>query len=344
MLSSVEVGTLIKALGCGIGREEFNIDKLRYHSIIIMTDADVDGAHIRTLLLTFFFRQMPVMVERGHIFIAQPPLYKIKRGKQEQYLKDEQALSDYLTHIALEKSALHPNPDAPAISDHAFETLVHKYHDTQEVIDRSSNIYPSLLLEAMLELPRITETELKDEVFAKDWAEKFQALLPESGRTGSHYKVVVEKDGERGTTNFNVEVMEHGIPHNFLFNYEFFMGTGYKKIADMGEELQAVLEEGAYLQRGERVLPIENFKKTLAWLLNEARKGHYIQRYKGLGEMNPEQLWDTTMDPEHRRMLQVTIEDAVAADQIFTTLMGDEVEPRRKFIESNALRVANLDF
>jgi DNA gyrase subunit B len=344
MLSSVEVGTLIKALGCGIGREEFNIDKLRYHSIIIMTDADVDGAHIRTLLLTFFFRQMPVMVERGHIFIAQPPLYKIKRGKQEQYLKDEQALSDYLTHIALEKSALHPNPDAPAISDHAFETLVHKYHDTQEVIDRSSNIYPSLLLEAMLELPRITETELKDEAFANDWAEKFQALLPESGRTGSHYKVVVEKDGERGTTNFNVEVMEHGIPHNFLFNYEFFMGTGYKKIADMGEELQAVLEEGAYLQRGERVLPIENFKKTLAWLLNEARKGHYIQRYKGLGEMNPEQLWDTTMDPEHRRMLQVTIEDAVAADQIFTTLMGDEVEPRRKFIESNALRVANLDF
>ena len=181
-------------------------------------------------------------------------------------------------------------------------------------------------------------------MFANDWAEKLQALLPETGRTGSHYKVAVEKDSERNTANFNVEVMEHGIPHNFLFNHEFFMGTGYKKIADMGEELQAVLEEGAYLQRGERVLPIENFKKTLAWLLAEARKGHYIQRYKGLGEMNPEQLWDTTMDPESRRMLQVTIEDAVAADQIFTTLMGDEVEPRRKFIESNALRVANLDF
>lgn len=344
MLSSAEVGTLIKALGCGIGREEFDVEKLRYHQIIIMTDADVDGAHIRTLLLTFFFRQMPEMVERGHIYIAQPPLYKIKRGKQEQYLKDEEALSDYLTHIALEKSALHPNADAPAISDHAFETLVYKYHETQEVIDRSTNLYPSLLLEAMLELPRVTEESLKDDAFAKDWAEKFQALLPDSGRTGSHYKVAVEKDSERNTANFNVEVMEHGIPHHFIFNHDFFMGTGYEKIADMGAELQEVLEEGAYLQRGERVLPIENFKKTLAWLLNEARKGHYIQRYKGLGEMNPEQLWETTMDPETRRMLQVTIEDAVAADQIFTTLMGDEVEPRREFIESNALRVANLDF
>jgi len=221
---------------------------------------------------------------------------------------------------------------------------VNQYHETQEVIDRSSNLYPSLLLEAMLDLPRITETELKDEAFAKDWAEKFQGLLPESGRTGSHYKVVVEEDSERHTANFNVEVMEHGIPHNFIFNHEFFMGTGYAKIADMGAELQDVLEEGAYLQRGERVLPIESFKKTLEWLLHEARKGHYIQRYKGLGEMNPEQLWETTMDPETRRMLQVTIEDAVAADQIFTTLMGDEVEPRRAFIDSNALRVANLDF
>ena len=278
-----------------------------------MTDADVDGAHIRTLLLTFFFRQMPEMIERGHIYIAQPPLYKIKRGKQEQYLKDEEALSDYLTHIALDKSALHPNADAPAITDQAFETLVTKYHETQDVIDRSSNIYPSLLLEAMLELPRITEVELKDFTFAKDWCEKFQALLPDSGRTGSHYKVEVEADSERNTANFNVEIMEHGIPHNYVFNHEFFMGTGYGKIADMGQELQAVLEEGAYLQRGERVLPIENFKATLAWLLNEARKGHYIQRYKGLGEMNPEQLWETTMDPESRRMLQVTIDDAVAA-------------------------------
>jgi DNA gyrase subunit B len=344
MLSSAEVGTLIKALGCGIGREEFDVEKLRYHQIIIMTDADVDGAHIRTLLLTFFFRQMPEMVERGHIYIAQPPLYKIKRGKQEQYLKDEEALSSYLTHIALEKSALYPNADAPAISAQAFATLVSQYRETQEVIDRSSNLYPSLLLETMLDLPRINEETLKDNTAAQAWAEQFQSLLPESGRTGSHYQVTLEEDSERHTTNFNVEVMEHGIPHNFIFNHEFFMGSGYAKIADMGAELQATLEEGAYIQRGERVLPVESFKVAIEWMLNEARKGHYIQRYKGLGEMNPEQLWETTMDPETRRMLQVTIEDAVAADQIFTTLMGDEVEPRRVFIESNALRVANLDF
>lgn len=344
MLSSAEVGTLIKALGCGIGREEFDVEKLRYHSIIIMTDADVDGAHIRTLLLTFFFRQMPEMIERGHIYIAQPPLYKIKRGKQEQYLKDEDALDSYLTHIALEKAALHPNAEAPAITAQAFEALVKEYRETQDVIDRSSNLYPPLLLEAMLNLPHMSEADLKDDAKTQQWAQKFQAELPESGRTGSHYKVAVELDSERNSANFNVEVMEHGIPHNFIFGHDFFTGSGYAKISAMGAELQATLEEGAYLQRGERTLPIESFKESLDWLLNEARKGHYIQRYKGLGEMNPDQLWETTMDPETRRMLQVTIEDAVAADQIFTTLMGDEVEPRRDFIESNALRVANLDF
>ena len=344
MLSSVEVGTLIKALGCGIGREEFNVEKLRYHSIIIMTDADVDGAHIRTLLLTFFFRQMPEMIERGHIYIAQPPLYKIKRGKQEQYLKDEEALDSYLTHIALDKTVLHPNLDAPAITDVAFADLVKQFHDTQEVIQRSANLYPTLLLEAMLDLPRITEADLKDRAKAQAWADKLQAQLPESGRTGSHYQSGIEADSERSTFNFTVEIMEHGIPHQHLFNYDFFMGSGYSKIADMAELLAATIEEGAYLQRGERARPIESFKESLDWLLTEARKGHYIQRYKGLGEMNPEQLWETTMDPETRRMLQVTIEDAVGADQIFTTLMGDEVEPRRAFIESNALRVANLDF
>ena len=344
MLSSAEVGTLITALGCGIGREEFNIEKLRYHSIIIMTDADVDGAHIRTLLLTFFFRQMPEMIERGHIYIAQPPLYKIKRGKQEQYLKDEEALDSYLTHIALEKASLHPSSEAPAITGEAFSELVAQFRETQDVIDRSANLYPALLLETMLDLPRMSEADLKDSAKSQAWAEAFQAALPESGRTGSHYKVALEQDSERGEAIFNVEVMEHGIPHNFIFNHDFFLGSGYTKIAEMGEALAATLEDGAFLQRGERTMEITSFKDALQWLLDEARKGHYIQRYKGLGEMNPDQLWETTMDPETRRMLQVSIEDAVAADQIFTTLMGDEVEPRRDFIESNALRVANLDF
>ena len=344
MLSSAEVGTLITALGCGIGREEFNIEKLRYHSIIIMTDADVDGAHIRTLLLTFFFRQMPEMIERGHIYIAQPPLYKVKKGKQEQYLKDDDALQQYLTHVALDKTALYPSADAPSITDEALAELVKQFRDTQEVIQRSANLYPELLLDAMITLPRVTSESVNNASEMQAWAEKMQAALPESGRTGHHYKVTTSEDPERHTTNVNIEVMENGISHDYVFNYEFFTGSGYEKIADMGDKLSATLEAGAYFQRGEKVQVIENFRDSLDWLLDEARKGHYIQRYKGLGEMNPDQLWETTMDPESRRMLQVSIEDAVAADQIFTTLMGDEVEPRRAFIEDNALKVANLDF
>ena len=344
MLSSAEVGTLITALGCGIGREEFDPDKLRYHRIIIMTDADVDGAHIRTLLLTFFFRQMPEIIERGHIFIAQPPLYKIKRGKQEQYIKDEEAMESYLTHIALEKAALHPAPEAPAITDEAFAELVADYRATQDTVSRMANLVPREVLHEMLTLPRVSAELLEDKAGLIAWAEKLSERLPDAGRSGSHFVVNVVDDVERNSNKVQVKVITHGIPRDYLLDKDFFTGGGYSKLATMSEKLSATLEEGAYIQRGERVHMIEDFWDTIQWLLNEAKKGFSIQRYKGLGEMNPDQLWETTMDPETRRMLQVTIEDAIGADKMFTTLMGDEVEPRRAFIEANALNVANLDF
>ncbi len=344
MLSSAEVGTLITALGGGLGREEFNPDKLRYHSIIIMTDADVDGAHIRTLLLTFFFRQMPEIIERGHVFIAQPPLYKIKRGKQEQYIKDENALEEYLTHVALEKAALYPSADVPAITDQAFAELVAEYRAAQETIQRLANLYPVAALHEMLSLPVVESSQLSDESAMEAWAKRLDEALPDAGRSGSHFNVKHQQDGERDVYNVKIEVVTHGLAREYVLDKEFFEGSGYRKLAAMSKKLSDTLEEDAYIQRGERVFPIKDFWDAVQWLLGEAKRGFTIQRYKGLGEMNPEQLWETTMDPNTRRMLQVGIEDAIAADKMFTTLMGDEVEPRRAFIESNALNVANLDF
>ena len=344
MLSSAEVGTLITALGCGIGREEFDPDKLRYHRIIIMTDADVDGAHIRTLLLTFFFRQMPEIIERGHVYIAQPPFYKIKRGKQEQYIKDEEAMESYLTHIALEKAALHPSEGAPAISDEAFAQIVDQYRSAQETVDRMSNVVRKEILHLMLTLPRVTTDMMTSEAEMNEWVGKLREQLPDAGRSGSHFEVATVKDPERDNYNVDVKVITHGMARDYILDVDFFGGNGYNKLASMSEKLAETLEEGAYIQRGERVHMINDFWDAVKWLLHEAQKGFNIQRYKGLGEMNPEQLWETTMDPETRRMLQVSIEDAIGADKMFTTLMGDDVEPRRAFIEANALNVANLDF
>ena len=343
MLSSAEVGTLITALGCGIGREEFNPDKLRYHSIIIMTDADVDGSHIRTLLLTFFFRQMMELIERGHVFIAQPPLYKIKKGKQEQYLKDEAALENYLTQSALEASALYVNPEAPALAGEGLQKLVEDYRDANRRIDRLSQIYPKFVLEQMIDAPSLTAEDLQDRTKVAEWITALEALVVKAASDTTQVKMHLHEDQERGLFLPAAAVIAHGVPTDYVFNIDFFKSGDYRALRSLGEQLEGLLEEGAYVARGEKKKPVSRFVDALTWLMNEAKRGVGVQRYKGLGEMNPDQLWDTTMNPETRRMLRVSIEDAVAADQMFNTLMGDEVEPRRHFIESNALSVANLD-
>ncbi len=342
MISSAEVGTLITALGCGIGREEFNLDKLRYHRIIIMTDADVDGSHIRTLLLTFFYRQMPEIIERGHIYIAQPPLYKVKKGKQERYVKDDAQLNDYLLQTALDNASLFVNADAPGISGTTLETIAKSYVAVQSIIRRLSKRYPHELVEKMIYMPVMDESLYTDQAKSKVWFDELATRLNEDENVNGIYEIELNQ-GDDEQHSVKIDCQFHGVNNIRNMSMEFFESVEYSGIKQLAEQLDGLLEETAYIKRGERTQPVNSFKEAMAWLMNEAKRGQYIQRYKGLGEMNPDQLWDTTMDPESRRMLQVRIEDAVSADEIFTTLMGDQVEPRREFIESNALYVSNLD-
>ena len=343
MLSNAEIGTLITALGCGIGTEEFNLEKLRYHTIVIMTDADVDGSHIRTLILTFFFRQMRELVENGHIFIAQPPLYKVSKGKSEQYVKDDDALLVYLTQKALENAALHVNASAPGIQGATLESLVAKFRHVGDIINRMSLVYPVELLEALIYIAELEGKILQKSSDLEPWCAELQQCLEEADSGTHRYKVSIKEDKERNLFIPNIEITAHGVPHYHSLGRDFFASNEYAAMVELGKTVQGLIEEGAYVKRGEREKPVSNFKDALAWLMAESRRGISTQRYKGLGEMNPEQLWETTMDPENRRMLVVTIEDAIAADQMFTTLMGDHVEPRREFIETNALSVVNLD-
>ena len=341
MLSSAEVGTLITALGCGIGKEDYDPDKLRYHRIIIMTDADVDGAHIRTLLLTFFYRQMTELVERGHVYIAQPPLYKVKKGKQERYVKDDAALEDYLLQSAIDGAQLFLSDSVPPISGSALETLAKQYLQVESSIDRLSNRYQRDLLQALLQAPPLDLPNV-DDAMASTWLEALLPILNEGRKPEEQITGTAGAEPGYGRA-ITFHVRTHGMIEPNHFTEEFFRSAEYAAMMQLRESLDGLIEVGAEIRRGEKSQPVSDFSEVVNWLMREAKRGQQIQRYKGLGEMNPEQLWETTMNPETRRMLQVSIEDAVAADEIFTTLMGELVEPRREFIEENALLVSNLD-
>jgi DNA gyrase subunit B len=343
MLSSVEVGTLITALGCGIGKDDFDINKLRYHRIIIMTDADVDGSHIRTLLLTFFYRQIPMLIENGHVYIAQPPLYKVKRGKQESYVKDDIELNSVLLNTALEQAALHVNSEAPPLQGTGLEMLAHKYMEVQAIIKRWSRRYDDRLLDQLIYMPEVKTEDFDKPDWLRDWSQHLHQSLNALADGTRTYRVEVRNAADGHAARVIIHRTEHGTPSQKYLPREFFESAEYQRIADLGRTLTGLIGEGAFVMRGEERLEVGSFKEAMKWLLDQARKGQSIQRYKGLGEMNPEQLWDTTINPESRRLLRVKIDDAVTADDVFTTLMGDQVEPRREFIEKNALSVANLD-
>jgi DNA gyrase subunit B len=336
LLSSQEIATLISVLGTGIGKEEYAPDKLRYHRVIIMTDADVDGSHIRTLLLTFFYRQMPDLIERGHIYIAQPPLYKAKHGRQERYLKDEHELKQYLLRLALSESELYTSAEGPALSREAFEDVAKQYLLAEAVIQRESRLIDEEVLYALLK--QAPELDLSDEKQAKESAARLMAILNDPKLA---IEAVFEEKLERYVLSINRT--QHGVVRHSYIDSDFLQGGDYAQIRRTAEVTQGLLGEGAYVKRGDHLRPVNDFREAIEWVLGETQRGVSIQRYKGLGEMNPEQLWETTMDPSTRRLLKTQIEDAITAEEIFATLMGDQVEPRRHFIETNALGARNID-
>jgi len=342
MLSSVEVGTLITALGCGIGRDEFDPDKLRYHRIIIMTDADVDGAHIRTLLLTFFFRHMPELIERGHLLIAQPPLYKMKRGKSERYIKDEAELTRYLLEVALEDASL-DRGNGEEVSGDELRDLAERYYTILTMMKRLERVYPLPVLGEMIYLPRLTPEQLKEQTEVQMWTEQLETKLSPFNTPRIQYEVTVKEDQDRHLYYPHVTTVRNGVRRHYVLNRDFFSSADYQAFAGFQARIDGLVQENGQVRKGEKSESVAGLAEALTWLQTEALRGQSRQRYKGLGEMNPDQLWETTMDPRSRTMLRVTIEDAIAADQVFTTLMGDQVEPRREFIEQNALAVANLD-
>ena len=343
MLGSAEVGTLITALGTGIGKDEFNADKLRYHRIIIMTDADVDGSHIRTLLLTFFYRQMPELIERGHIYIGLPPLYKIKQGKNELYLKDDAALDAYLAGNAVEGAQLVPATGEPPIDGAALESLLLAYAKAREAIARNAHRYDPQVLEALIDFAPVEAARFAQDADPAGALATLASRLNRGGLGKPRYTLDFQPAAEQRPAALLVTRLHMGESLTQVLPVSAFEHGELKPLREAAAALHGLVREGAQILRGTRSQAVGSFAEAQAWLLDEAKKGRQIQRFKGLGEMNPEQLWDTTVNPETRRLLQVKIEDAVAADAIFSTLMGDVVEPRREFIEDNALKVANLD-
>ncbi len=338
MLGSAEIGTLITALGTGIGKDDFDAEKLRYHRIIIMTDADVDGAHIRTLLLTFFYRQMPELVERGHIYIAQPPLYKVSKGRNKQYLKDDHELNELLLTQALDDANLHLSADSPAITKEAFESLAREHGQIENLIKRLHR-YDSRVLHALIEAPELTRDTFADPAALQDWIAAYQRQLDRFAAAG----ITLRAETLPGDVpRINVRIEQHANLAQNTFDANFADSNEYRHINHFGQKVRGLLGDGAYFENSKERLEVEHFHQVINALLAEGKKAYEIQRYKGLGEMNPDQLWETTLDPAVRRMLQVQLKDARLADEIFTTLMGEEVEPRRAFIEDNA-NSANID-
>ena len=341
------MATLITALGCGIGKEEFDLNKLRYHRIIIMTDADVDGSHIRTLLLTFFYRQMPELIEHGHVYIGQPPLFKIKKGKQETYVKDEIELNAFLLQNAIDKAELYIDADTPPIQTAALENLAKEYMAADAIIDRLSQAHDEHVLTAMLRISLPVNADssgAEPQASAADmqaWLDKLIVLLNEQQAPGIRYSASLEWSEEKRCVT--LQKLVHGLGTDDIYPQEFFHSPEFRILQNVAQNTSSLIGPGAYIKRGERQAEVRQFGDVMNWLVEESKRGQTIQRYKGLGEMNPDQLWETTMDPETRLLVQVNIEDAVAADEIFSTLMGDQVEPRREFIEENALSATNID-
>ncbi|MER0170947.1 MULTISPECIES: DNA topoisomerase (ATP-hydrolyzing) subunit B [Nitrosomonas] len=333
LISSQEIISLITALGTGIGKDEYNPDKLRYHRIIIMTDADVDGSHIRTLLLTFFYRQMPELIERGHIYIAQPPLYKIKHGKKERYVKDDHELKQYMLSLALDGAELHTGDGKPSLTGETLEKIANEYILAEAVIERMTQAIDSHVMHALLRKP---DVDLSSGQAAADSASRLAARVKD-------VEIAAEYDDLHERYRLKIMRMSHGNVLTSYLDNDFLDSGDYAQIQKTALVFEGLLSQGAYIQRGERKQAAGEFKHALEWLLEEAKKGLNVQRYKGLGEMNPSQLWETTMDPQNRRLLRAQIEDSILTDEIFTTLMGDVVEPRRAFIEKNALRATNID-
>lgn len=344
VLSSQEVMTLITALGCGIGQNEYNLDKLRYHNIILMTDADVDGAHIRTLLLTFFYRHMPDLIERGYVFIAQPPLYKIENGNHAQYLKDEEEMYQYQISMIIHNTRFYTQPNNQPLSQDILKQLIFEYYLIQKIINRMERRFPKTLLNQLIYHTILSEDQWLSYSDVMTWIQDLIVSLKATEKYNNEYSFIIIENQKNKYFEPILRIRTYGVDVDYSLDMNFIRSYEYKKLTSFGQKINKLLLLDAYIEYANQKKIIKSFNQAVEWLMQESRRRFTIQRYKGLGEMNPKQLWETTMNPKNRCMLRVTIQDAIKADNLFTTLMGDLVEPRRAFIEANALNATNIDY